>query len=183
MAVAIALVTHAPASASCTVIAIGVCAVTVGAMRIVNASIALASGATGAAVRLGATIVTPGVVVETVMVVLVSAAMPPLAIVTRSWPVSPASRMPSVSQVTPASVIAIGPTPSLPRSEKSSTTPSRLVDVRAGDAAHEPAPRTANAWASAIVSVGSSAWAAASSASRASVKVASLGVSSRPATT
>jgi hypothetical protein len=63
-----------------------------------------------------------------------------------------------------------------------STTPALSSASRLGDTAQVPAPRPANAAAISSMSSLSSALAAARIASRASVNVASGGVSSRPAT-
>ena len=71
----------------------------------------------------------------------------------------------------------------MPASVPLSITPALVADELLGDTAHEPAPRPANAAAIRIMSSVSSALAAARSASRCSVNVASGGASNRPATT
>src|SRR5690349_14550234 len=79
----------------------------------------------------------------TVNVAPLTGIQPPLRYFTLSRPVSPLSRMPSVSQDSTLSSSDTEITETFAFWPKSSTTPARVVEVRVGDFAHVPAPRVA----------------------------------------
>ena len=149
-------------SCCCPVIA-AARAISTGTSSVVNGAIA------GTAIVAPFGNVTPASEVVAASCAPTSAAPPRFVMRTTARPVSPASMMPSVSHDRTASSMTIDAIEASAFSSKLSTTPSKVLESRAGETAQLPAPRRANPSASALPSAASRANAAARSASRCSV--------------